>query len=134
MNPFPFLFLSVLFYELFSYGNLPFGGLSNAEAREKVIKGGQLPRPSEETPNEIYELILKCTAKNPSDRPSFAEIALQIRQLIGEEGPSILDSSATVAKKEPENAYEMTKSMNYIATTDSKEPEYTLHSSRPVDD
>lgn len=58
---------------MFSYGQLPYGVISNEEIQEKVLAGYRLPAP-DNTPPEIIELMQKCWQETPEDRPQFSEI------------------------------------------------------------
>jgi len=60
-------------WELFSYGSLPYIGMTNSEASEKVLQGYRM-NPPENCPNEIDELMIKCWSHKSEDRPSFQEI------------------------------------------------------------
>ena len=61
----------VLMWELFSGGAMPFGGLSNAEVSERILKGVHLEK-IENCP--VNELMEKCWEMEPRNRPSFEEI------------------------------------------------------------
>ena len=54
--------------ELFSYGEEPYIGCSNAEASEKVLSGYRLPKP-DICPPQIFALICQCWSENPKERP-----------------------------------------------------------------
>jgi AXL receptor tyrosine kinase len=62
---------------LFSGGELPYSGLSNIEASERILKGVFLPEP-EICP--IYALMRKCWEMDPKNRPSFDEILEKLNQ------------------------------------------------------
>jgi hypothetical protein len=57
--------------------------MSNSEAAEKVISGYRLPKPSDECPLEIYELMLRCWESKPELRPSFEDIVSVLINLTG---------------------------------------------------
>jgi serine/threonine protein kinase len=69
----------VLLWELFS-GEIPYYQFTNSETIEKVVQGYRLPVP-ENTPPEIGELMKRCWAADPSDRPSFKKIAAELEKL-----------------------------------------------------
>lgn len=79
----------VLVWEIFSKGGTPYQGMTNTRARELIDSGYRMPAP-EGTPDEVYQLMLRCWQYDPEDRPHFAEIhatvdLLYSRCLIGPE-------------------------------------------------
>uniref|UniRef100_A0A452SKF9 Tyrosine-protein kinase n=1 Tax=Ursus americanus TaxID=9643 RepID=A0A452SKF9_URSAM len=66
----------VLLYEVFTYGQCPYEGLSNHETLQQVTRGYRLPRPAS-CPAEVYTLMLECWRGSPEERPAFP--ALQER-------------------------------------------------------
>uniref|UniRef100_A0A8C3WHG4 Tyrosine-protein kinase n=1 Tax=Catagonus wagneri TaxID=51154 RepID=A0A8C3WHG4_9CETA len=66
----------VLLYELFTYGQCPYEGMSNHETLQRISRGYRLPRPAA-CPAEVYALMLECWSYNPDLRPDFS--ALQER-------------------------------------------------------
>jgi len=63
----------VLSWEIFSKGGTPYQGMTNTRARELIDSGYRMPAP-EGTPDEVYQLMLRCWQYDPDDRPHFAEI------------------------------------------------------------
>ncbi|XP_055612815.1 tyrosine-protein kinase Fer isoform X2 [Uranotaenia lowii] len=63
----------ILVWEIFSHGDTPYSGLSNSRARERIDEGYRMPAP-ENTPPEMYRLMLKCWSYEPENRPHFDEI------------------------------------------------------------
>ncbi|XP_045836554.1 tyrosine-protein kinase Srms [Meles meles] len=61
----------VLLYEVFTYGQCPYEGLSNHETLQQVTRGYRLPRPAP-CPVEVYTLMLECWKGSPEERPAFA--------------------------------------------------------------
>ncbi|XP_034497114.1 tyrosine-protein kinase Srms isoform X2 [Ailuropoda melanoleuca] len=66
----------VLLYEVFTYGQCPYEGLSNHETLQQVTRGYRLPCPAS-CPAEVYTLMLECWRDSPEERPTFP--ALQER-------------------------------------------------------
>jgi len=61
-------------WEIFSYGMIPYYGLSNIEVIEKVtIEGYRLPSPAN-CPKEIYQWMLDCWNDETVQRPSFQQL------------------------------------------------------------
>jgi len=63
----------VLAWEIFSKGGTPYQGMTNTRARELIDSGYRMPAP-EGTPDEVYQLMLRCWQYEPEDRPHFNEI------------------------------------------------------------
>ncbi|XP_055615879.1 tyrosine-protein kinase Fer isoform X2 [Toxorhynchites rutilus septentrionalis] len=63
----------ILVWEIFSRGDTPYSGLSNSRARERIDEGYRMPAP-ENTPPEMYRLMLKCWSYESENRPHFDEI------------------------------------------------------------
>ncbi|XP_027478252.1 tyrosine-protein kinase Srms isoform X4 [Zalophus californianus] len=63
----------VLLYEVFTYGQCPYEGLSNHETLQQVTRGYRLPCPAS-CPAEVYTLMLECWKGSPEERPAFATL------------------------------------------------------------
>lgn len=63
----------ILCWEIFSRGGTPYSGLSNSRAREKIDSGYRMPAP-ENTPDEMYRLMLRCWEYQSDTRPNFEQI------------------------------------------------------------
>ncbi|KAK2582534.1 hypothetical protein KPH14_004827 [Odynerus spinipes] len=70
----------VLMWEIFSKGGNPYSGMSNSQAREKIDAGYRMPAP-ENTPEEIYRLMLRCWEYEPEKRPHFDQIYTVVETL-----------------------------------------------------
>ncbi|XP_055847807.1 tyrosine-protein kinase Fer isoform X3 [Episyrphus balteatus] len=71
----------ILMWEIFSKGDTPYSGMSNSRARERIDTGFRMPAP-ENTPPEMYRLMLKCWAAEAESRPHFDEIFNVVDALI----------------------------------------------------
>ncbi len=60
----------VVLWELFSRGMIPYPGMENSEVIRKITNGVRLEKPRD-CPNEVYDLMLKCWAEKPKERPKF---------------------------------------------------------------
>ncbi|XP_031624419.1 tyrosine-protein kinase Btk29A isoform X1 [Contarinia nasturtii] len=67
----------VLMWEVFTCGKMPYGRLKNTEVVERVQRGIILERPKA-CAKEIYEVMKKCWAHHPEDRPSFRNLKDQL--------------------------------------------------------
>ncbi|XP_017020488.1 tyrosine-protein kinase Fer isoform X2 [Drosophila kikkawai] len=71
----------ILMWEIYSKGDTPYSGMSNSRARERIDTGYRMPTP-ENTPAEMYRLMLKCWAADAESRPHFDEIYNVVDALI----------------------------------------------------
>ncbi|XP_055922735.1 tyrosine-protein kinase Fer isoform X4 [Eupeodes corollae] len=71
----------ILMWEIFSKGDTPYSGMSNSRARERIDTGFRMPAP-DNTPPEMYRLMLKCWAAEAESRPHFDEIFNVVDALI----------------------------------------------------
>ncbi|KAH8358605.1 hypothetical protein KR093_001230 [Drosophila rubida] len=71
----------ILMWEIFSKGDTPYSGMSNSRARERIDTGYRMPTP-ENTPPEMFRLMLKCWAADVESRPHFDEIYNVVDALI----------------------------------------------------
>jgi len=70
----------VLAWEIFSKGGTPYQGMTNTRARELIDGGYRMPAP-DGTPDEMYQLMLRCWQYEPEDRPHFNEIHATVELL-----------------------------------------------------
>ncbi|NXY35980.1 SRMS kinase, partial [Pomatorhinus ruficollis] len=68
----------ILLYEVFTYGQIPYEGMTNQETVRQITRGYRLPRPSP-CPPEIYSIMLECWSGNTEERPTF----LALREKLG---------------------------------------------------
>ncbi|XP_047100645.1 tyrosine-protein kinase Fer-like [Schistocerca piceifrons] len=72
----------ILIWEIFSRGGVPYNGMSNSQAREKIDNGYRMPKP-DGTPDEMYRLMLSCWEYKPEKRPHFDQILTVVETLYG---------------------------------------------------
>jgi serine/threonine protein kinase len=65
---------------------VPFKGLNKEEFFRNVVRGGERPKLDKSWPSGFSDLLISCWDKDPRNRPSFAVIAMQLNQLIGQAG------------------------------------------------
>lgn len=70
----------VLLYEVFTYGQCPYEGMSNHETLQQVMQGYRLPRPPT-CPLEVYALMLECWKGSPEERPAFAVLQEKLKAI-----------------------------------------------------
>uniref|UniRef100_A0A8C5MZZ4 Activated CDC42 kinase 1 n=1 Tax=Leptobrachium leishanense TaxID=445787 RepID=A0A8C5MZZ4_9ANUR len=64
----------VTLWEMFTYGQEPWIGLNGSQILHKIDKEGErLARP-EDSPQDIYNVMLQCWAHKPDDRPTFVAL------------------------------------------------------------
>lgn len=63
----------VTLWEMYSFGQQPYGDMSGSEAADVVSRGTRLPQPMR-CPDHIYSLMLRCWSCDPSQRPTFGEL------------------------------------------------------------
>ncbi|KAM5178131.1 tyrosine-protein kinase Srms [Callospermophilus lateralis] len=61
----------ILLYEIFTYGQCPYEGMSNQETLQQISRGYRLPCPAA-CPAGVYTLMLRCWKDSPEERPTFA--------------------------------------------------------------
>uniref|UniRef100_A0A3B3Y403 non-specific protein-tyrosine kinase n=1 Tax=Poecilia mexicana TaxID=48701 RepID=A0A3B3Y403_9TELE len=85
----------VTMWEMFTYCDEPWFGLSGRQVRALEQEGERLEKPPD-CPQELYVVMRKCWAVNPADRPSFADLI----KMLAEVGPQrqTLESAARLFK------------------------------------
>ena len=71
---------AVLLSEVFSRGTTPYPNMDNAKVKNDVQKGIKMVQPSE-CPNEVYEVMKCCFELHAKNRPSFATVHQQLKEL-----------------------------------------------------
>lgn len=64
----------VTVWEMFSFGEDPWIGLNGSQILRKIAREGERLSFPEASPPDIYQLMLQCWDKTPTERPSFAAI------------------------------------------------------------
>ena len=80
----------IVLWEIMTYGEHPYKGLSNKKVVNFVVNGGTEKITKEKCPENIIELIQKCWKLDPCERFSFIEI---IKSLIDEEPENFREHS-----------------------------------------
>lgn len=78
--PLRFRAFGVTLYELFSFGAMPYGDLSNNEALLAVISGVR-PEIPDQTPAAMAALMRDCWALAPEERPVAEDLLIRIKEL-----------------------------------------------------
>jgi len=72
---------AIVCFEIFTFGETPYKGMSNLQAARFVIEGNRMTLPGN-VPDMIKELIDRCWSENASHRPTFGEIVTIIDHFI----------------------------------------------------
>ena len=68
--------------ELMTYGKVPYAGIANKDVITGVAAGMRLQQP-EGCSEDIYLVMLNCWNKEPTERPSFSELAEIVDAWVG---------------------------------------------------
>nr|XP_022915939.1 uncharacterized protein LOC111425880 [Onthophagus taurus]XP_022915940.1 uncharacterized protein LOC111425880 [Onthophagus taurus]XP_022915941.1 uncharacterized protein LOC111425880 [Onthophagus taurus]XP_022915942.1 uncharacterized protein LOC111425880 [Onthophagus taurus] len=85
-------------WEMFTFGEDPWMGLGGSEILRKIDKEGQRLHHPDACPTVIYKMLLKCWARNPQDRPSFANLKEFFRKM----APPVMKALARQDESDPE--------------------------------
>ncbi|XP_060828965.1 receptor tyrosine-protein kinase erbB-3-like [Bombus pascuorum] len=77
----------VTLWEMLTFGEEPWIGLKGSEILRKIDKDGERLHEPEATPPDMYQLMLRCWAREPSERPTFASLK---SSLTGMEPPDVV--------------------------------------------
>ncbi|KAI6228751.1 Tyrosine-protein kinase receptor [Aphelenchoides fujianensis] len=110
----------VLLWEIFTMGYAPYQHRTNQEVMEMVAAGARLDVPVG-TPQELYNIMLRCWSTNPEYRPTFEELVSIFSQLVADPQLAALPT--------PPAAYQMYLAQNTPSSTSSN-----TRSSHPLPD
>ena len=65
--------IGILFWEIFSLGDMPYPGMSSREVIQQLKEGYRMD-PPDHCPDEIWQIITECWDADPDHRPSAAEL------------------------------------------------------------
>ncbi|XP_039194606.1 ephrin type-A receptor 1 isoform X4 [Crotalus tigris] len=85
----------IVMWEVFSYGDKPYGDMSNQEVMKSIEDGYRLPPPVD-CPSILYDLMKVCWSYDRTRRPRFREIQAQLEHFLS--SPHLL---RTVADFDP---------------------------------
>ncbi|XP_019887576.1 uncharacterized protein LOC105280462 isoform X3 [Ooceraea biroi] len=81
----------VTLWEMLTFGEEPWLGLNGSEILRKIDREGERLHEPEATPPYMYELMLRCWAREPSDRPTFAFLKESLTGMV----PSVMKALTT---------------------------------------
>ncbi|XP_053316144.1 proto-oncogene tyrosine-protein kinase ROS [Spea bombifrons] len=130
----------IVLWEVFSFGQQPYPGYSNLEVLHHVRSGQRMEAPVN-CSDDLWDLILKCWAQHPKERPSFSYLRKQLEELklcslrwtqrnvkrMSLEGvfnPAFEDTEVNISSREPEGSGPLTltetrnpEGLNYLMIT-----------------
>jgi len=71
----------ILLFEVVTYGQQPYPGMTQAEALQKVQAGYHMSCPPNCSP-QLYDIMLECWSEDPSSRPDFNSLHKQVQGLL----------------------------------------------------
>ncbi|PVD18899.1 hypothetical protein C0Q70_21457 [Pomacea canaliculata] len=84
----------VTLWEMFSFGESPYGDKKGVEVVDFIERGKRLPQP-EKCPDTVYKQMLRCWQAKPEHRPTFRELNQHF-----EEDPLYADARAIMRGRE----------------------------------
>ena len=84
-------------YELASWGETPYPGMTNKDVCEKVPDGYRMSSPPV-CPIGLHEIMLQCWKENPLERPTFDQLQKSVKNLISQDKRWETDSSEVTVK------------------------------------
>uniref|UniRef100_A0A1I7TQY8 Tyrosine-protein kinase n=2 Tax=Caenorhabditis tropicalis TaxID=1561998 RepID=A0A1I7TQY8_9PELO len=89
---------AVMSWEIYNNGIEPYPGMMVAEVAQRVIQGYRMELPAELHP-EIRALIGRCWAENDFERPTMAEVAVELQRITGASRPDFASLEAQLKKE-----------------------------------
>lgn len=65
---------AVTLWEMFTFGEEPWVGLNGSQILRKIYREGERLHHPDSCPPDVYQLMLQCWDKTPTERPTFAAI------------------------------------------------------------
>ncbi|XP_015437265.1 PREDICTED: activated CDC42 kinase 1 [Dufourea novaeangliae] len=72
----------VTLWEMLTFGEEPWVGLNGSEILRKIDKDGERLHEPEGTPPVMYQLMLRCWAREPSERPTFTSLRTSLTGMV----------------------------------------------------
>ena len=76
----------VTLWEMLTFGEEPWVGLNGSEILRKIDREGERLHEPEASPPAMYQLMLRCWAREPSERPSFSSLRESLTGMV----PSVM--------------------------------------------
>uniref|UniRef100_A0A158R5H6 Protein kinase domain-containing protein n=1 Tax=Syphacia muris TaxID=451379 RepID=A0A158R5H6_9BILA len=78
----------VVLWEICTLAGFPYASVSDKELLKHLQQGNRLQKPSS-CANEIYDIMMKCWAEEPTERPSFASLCEYLSDLNNQDCPYV---------------------------------------------
>ncbi|XP_039250692.2 ephrin type-B receptor 3-like [Styela clava] len=88
----------IVMWEVMSYGERPYWGMSNQDVIQAVGSGYRLPAPMD-CPHAQHQLMLDCWKKDRNQRPKFVQIVSSLDRMIKEPALLKVTNDSTAARK-----------------------------------
>lgn len=82
----------VLLYEIMTFGQMPYPGMSNYQVMQQIPRGYRMPCPPG-CHKMLYDIMLDCWKENPLDRPTFETLQWRMEDIFDMD-PSSYDDAA----------------------------------------
>ncbi|XP_058469429.1 tyrosine-protein kinase SRK2 isoform X2 [Solea solea] len=82
----------VLLYEIMTFGQMPYPGMSNYQVVQKVPLGHRMPRPPK-CPQVMYDIMMDCWKKDEQERPTFETLQWKLEDFFDLDVNSYDDAS-----------------------------------------
>lgn len=82
----------VLLYEIMTFGQMPYPGMSNYQVMQQIPRGYRMPCPPG-CPKMLYEIMSDCWKENPYDRPTFETLQWRMEDIFDMDISSYDDAS-----------------------------------------
>ena len=69
----------IVLYEIISYGQLPYPGMTNEQVLEALQQGYRMPCPIG-CPDKLLSIMLNCWQEDPTSRPTFKHLQWQLEE------------------------------------------------------
>lgn len=94
-------------------GNAPFTGTDTGQVSVAVREGYRRPSQLQGQPRALVDLIAKCLAQEPTDRPSMSDVETQLASVLASSGDEALDDAlAAIHREDLERAAELLDAAN----------------------
>jgi len=70
----------VLLYEILTVGGSPYPDINARQIAGKIKEGYRMPKPRH-LDSKLFDIMLKCWAKNPNDRPTFNDLRKTMKDM-----------------------------------------------------
>ncbi|XP_034017985.1 tyrosine-protein kinase SRK2 [Thalassophryne amazonica] len=82
----------ILLYEIVTFGEMPYQGMTNFQVIQKVLQGYRMPNPPN-CPKMMYDIMLDCWKENEQERPTFETLQWKLEDYFDTDVTSYDDAS-----------------------------------------